>query len=273
MNPLLLRFSDRTMQGRHFHLTTVEWARNRLPGYHTHDYHEVFWLTRGACEHAINGRSEVLEEGSVVLMRPADAHQLKPAGGRFQFTNLSIAPASFERLKKLYPEVVARLYRKSGQPLSLRLSRAELEELNGEARTLAGLPHGRFALERAVMNIWHRFLSQRVAHDSVANMPEWLQAALLKVQEPEYFSLGAKGFVSAAGRSHEHVTRACRQHLGKTPTQLVNEARMRRAAHSLRMTSLSVLEIALDCGFENPAQFHRLFRAAFRTTPGRYRRE
>ena len=121
------------------------------------------------------------------------------------------------------------------------------------------------------MNIWHRFLSQRVAHDSVANMPEWLQAALLKVQEPEYFSLGAKGFVSAAGRSHEHVTRACRQHLGKTPTQLVNEARMRRAAHSLRMTSLSVLEIALDCGFQNLANFNRWFRKVTGTVPRDYR--
>ena len=273
MQPILLRFSDRTTQGRHFHLTTVEWARNRLPGYHTHDYPEVFWLTRGDCEHMLNGRTEILEEGAVVLMRPSDAHQLRPTRGGFQFTNLSIAPASFERLKKLYPEVAGRLYRKSGAPAALRLARAELEELNGEVRALAGLPHGRFALERAVINIWHRFLSQRAVHDNVANMPEWLQAALLKVQEPEFFSLGARGFVSAAGRCHEHVTRACRRHLGKTPTQLTNEARMRRAAHSLRMTSLPVLEIALDCGFENPAQFHRLFRAAFQTTPGRYRRE
>ncbi|MBV5333470.1 AraC family transcriptional regulator [bacterium] len=39
------------------------------------------------------------------------------------------------------------------------------------------------------------------------------------------------------------------------------------------MSARSVLEIALDCGFENPSQFHRLFRIAFQTTPGRYRRE
>jgi transcriptional regulator GlxA family with amidase domain len=81
------------------------------------------------------------------------------------------------------------------------------------------------------------------------------------------------GFVEVAGRCHEHVSRACRSRLGKTPSQIVNEARLRSATHALRMTSRSVTEISLDCGFENPAQFHRLFRAAYRTTPGRYRRE
>lgn len=263
------------MQGAHFHLTSVEWARNRLPGYHTHDYPEIFWLTRGACEHFINGHSELLEEGTVVLMRPADAHQLRPWRGKgpFQFTNLSLAPNSFERLETSYPEVVHQLYRKANLPTILKLPRAELEELNGEMRALAGVAQGRFPLERAVINIWHRFLAQQIAPENSAPMPEWLQNALIQIQEPEYVCRGSKGLVAAAGRCHEHVTRACRRYLGKTPTQVVNEARLRRAAHALRMSARSVLEIALDCGFENPSQFHRLFRIAFQTTPGRYRRE
>ena len=45
-----------------------------------------------------------------------------------------------------------------------------------------------------------------------------------------------------------------------------------RATHMLRLSSRFVLEIALDCGFENPAQFHRIFKAEFGTSPGRYRR-
>jgi AraC family cel operon transcriptional repressor len=124
-----------------------------------------------------------------------------------------------------------------------------------------------------VLDIWNRALRHTAGAPPAADCPEWLRSALLQAQEPKVFSRGVPGFVAAAGRCHEHVSRVCRRQLGRTPSQIVNEARLRRATHVLRMTSQSVTEIALDCGFESPAQFHRLFRAAFQTTPGRYRRE
>ena len=273
MKPILLRFADRTRQGPHFHLISVEWARMRFPGYHTHDFAEIFWLTRGVCEHRINGQVQQLSEGTVTLIRPQDAHQLKSWRGRgaFRFRNLALSPACFEQLCGQYAAEARALYPRDGQPLSLRLPRPELEALNSEMRELASGPHSLFAVHRAVMNVWIRFLPRRAAARGA--IPEWLSEALLQVEEQEILARGVAGFVAAAGRGHEHVARACRRHLGRTPTQIVNEARMRYAAHALRMTPRSVLEISADCGFENPAQFHRLFRAAFGISPGRYRRE
>ena len=273
--PLLLRFADRTFQGPHYHLTTVEWARNCLPGYHTHDYPEIFWITRGECEHRLNGVRERIQTGTIFLMRASDAHQLLPWRGRgvFAFTNLSMAPMAYTRLCKSYPEESCLLYPKDGGPMHWVLSRADLEELNEKARELAASVHSLLHLDRTVLGIWNRALQRTTYTHSTADLPEWLNNALLQVQEPEVFSLGVSGFVTASGRCHEHVCRACRRHLGKTPSQIVNEARLRIVAHELRMTSQSVTEIALNCGFENPAQLHRLFRAAYQTTPGRYRRE
>lgn len=273
--PLLLRFADRTLQGPHFHLTTVEWARNRLPGYHTHDYPEIFWITRGECEHVINGGSEHLHTGDIRLMRARDAHQLLPWRGRggFSFTNLSLSPAVFLRLRRAYPEEVANLYPVEKQPIGWTLSRPELGLLDEEMRELSSIGHTLFHLDRRVLGIWGRALQRFVRHPAGSEIPDWLRSALLEIQEPEVFSLGVAGLVAASRRCHEHVARACRRHLGKTPSQLVNDARLRHAAHALRMTTRSVSEIALDCGFENPAQFHRIFRAAHGTTPVRYRRE
>jgi len=273
--PRLLRFSERTMQGPHFHLITVEWARNRLPGYHTHDYQEIFWITRGECEHHLNGARERLEAGTVFLLRASDAHQLLPWRGRgvFAFTNLSLSPDAYARMCQAYPEESLQLYPKDGGPMHWVLARAELEELNEEARELAASPHSLLHIDRMVLGIWNRALRRTVYASQSADVPEWLHSALLQVQEQEIFSRGVSGFVAVAGRCHEHVSRICRSRLGKTPSQIVNEARLRKASHTLRMTSQSVTEIALDCGFENPAQLHRLFRAAYGTTPGRYRRE
>lgn len=273
--PLLLRFADRTMQGPHYHLTTVEWGRNRLPGYHTHDYPEIFWLTAGVCEHPLNGASERLETGALYMLRARDAHQLLPwrGCGGFTFTNLSISPAHFARLSRTYPGEVARLYPRDGAPTRCFLPRAELELLNEATRELAAREHSALQLDRMILGLWSHALRRTAAAPASIGLPDWLQTALLRIEERDVFHRGVSGLVEAAGRCHEHVARACRRHLGKTPSQLVNAARLRHAAHALRLSARSVTDIALDCGFENPAQFHRLFRAAYQTTPARYRRE
>lgn len=273
--PLLLRFAERIVQGPHYHLTTVVWGRNRLPGYHTHDYPEIFWLTAGVCEHPINGVRERLEAGALYMLRARDAHQFLPCrgGGGFAFTNLSISPANFARLGRNYPAEVARLYPRDGTPTRCFLPRAELELLNEAARELAAREHSALQLDRMILGIWSYALRRTVAVPFSAGVPDWLQTALLRIEGRDVFSRGVPGLVEAAGRCHEHVARACRRHLGKTPSQLVTAARLRYATHALRLSSRSVTDIALDCGFENPAQFHRIFRAAYQTTPARYRRE
>jgi len=272
MTMLHLYFKDRTLQGPHFHLTTVEWRRNLLLGMHDHDYREIFWLTQGECEHRINGVRQMLREGEMVLMREADVHCLRPVKGRgFRFTNLSISPGICSRLERQYPEECRYLYANKTLPLVRSLSRGGLGEINEEMRDLAGGPHTQLALERAVLNLWNRFLPRGRLEEGTVS--DWLRDALVRLEEPEVLSLGVSGLVDVAGRSAAHVSRECRRTMGKTPTELVNAARMRRAAHLLRMTSRSVLEISGDCGYKDPAQFHRIFKNTYGVPPGRYRRE
>ncbi len=270
MPMLQLRFADRTFQGPLFHLTSIDSSKSRLPEVHTHDYPEIFWISRGSCRHWINGRAERLEAGALVLMRADDCHAMTPDKGAFHFTNLAIAPAVFDDLKRRYADELTGLYGDPAAPRVQRLDAAGLALVEGVIRRLAVGPHSRFALDRALMELWEHCLPE--IGGGAEALPEWLHAALLRIGEPEVFQRGVAGMVAAAGRSHAHVTRACRRHLGETPSAIVNRARLRRATHMLRLSSRSVLEIALDCGFENPAQFHRIFKAEFGTSPGRYRR-
>ena len=42
---------------------------------HTHDFYELFLVPKGSAVHAVNGRSQLLTEGSFVLVRPNDVHR------------------------------------------------------------------------------------------------------------------------------------------------------------------------------------------------------
>jgi len=266
-----LRFSERQVQGPWFHLTTIDSRTNRLVELHDHDYAEIAWLDAGSCEHLLNGRREMLQRGDLLLLRPRDVHRMWEGRRSFRFTNLSLAPELFRDLRRRHQEEWQALYT-GAQPWREQLGDADLETIAAEARALAARPHSRLAVEHLVTGIWLRCLHSS-GHHPRRDLPDWLQQALLRIEEPECFVRGVPGLVDLAARSAEHLSRECRRHLGLTPSQVVNRARMRHAAYQLRMTTRSVTAIAADCGFDDPGRFYRLFRQHYATTPGRYRRE
>jgi AraC family carnitine catabolism transcriptional activator len=75
------------------------------------------------------------------------------------------------------------------------------------------------------------------------------------------------------GITARQLERLFRQHLGETPSAFYLRLRLERARQLLRQTEMSVLEVALACGFESASHFSRCYRARFATTPRRDRRE
>jgi AraC family cel operon transcriptional repressor len=100
---------------------------------------------------------------------------------------------------------------------------------------------------------------------------DWLQAACDGIKNPKHLEAGLESFYRLAGRSADHVARACRRQLGISPTEVVNSARLEHAATRLSASDDSILDIADECGLPNMAHFYKLFAARFGTTPRRYR--
>lgn len=60
---------------------------------------------------------------------------------------------------------------------------------------------------------------------------------------------------------------------GETMRQYLNRVRLNNAARLLRNSDLSVLNIAMDCGFQNVPYFNRTFMGKYQMTPLQYRKE
>lgn len=77
----------------------------------------------------------------------------------------------------------------------------------------------------------------------------------------------------SAGLSPRHAERLCERHLGMTPARAYLKIRLRRGQGLLRETGLSVLDVALACGFVSASHFSRCYRACFGRSPRDERRQ
>lgn len=74
-----------------------------------------------------------------------------------------------------------------------------------------------------------------------------------------------------AGVSPGRLSRALRDHTGRTFTELLRQWRVQQASDLLRKTDRSIAEIADECGFCDQSYFTRVFKAMKGMTPKQFR--
>lgn len=72
--------------------------------------------------------------------------------------------------------------------------------------------------------------------------------------------------------SEYHFMRFFKKHVGMTCIDYINNYRLDVASAMLREKDDSVMEIALDTGFNNISYFNKVFKSKFKITPSQYRK-
>ena len=86
-------------------------------------------------------------------------------------------------------------------------------------------------------------------------------------------AISVQGLANAVGVGPSTLNKALRATCGLTPYQYVLNRRIERARHYLSSGTLSIVEIALDCGFSSQSHMTDVFTQKLGMTPGRYRKE
>jgi transcriptional regulator GlxA family with amidase domain len=87
------------------------------------------------------------------------------------------------------------------------------------------------------------------------------------LEEPLSPSLLAK----QAGLSTRQLERLFRRYLDRSPKRYYLELRLKKARSLLLQTDMSVINVALACGFSSPSHFSKCYRAFYGRTPYRER--
>jgi AraC family cel operon transcriptional repressor len=240
-------------------------------GVHEHDFHEVFWIDDGQGWHLVNGERRKLLPGALTLVRSDDRHGFQADEGRsFRLVNVAFSRKTWSYLVRRYAPSQGDPMKKDLSGREFMLSAPHLTELGIMTSELVGGARNASSVDRFLLNLLYLLTVARPA-GAAEQAPAWLRDACRAIGDPQLFPEGTSALVKLTGRSPEHVAREVRRWLGKTPTDVVNDARLAHAASRLTETDDAILRIAFDCGFENVSHFYRLFRGRYAATPGQYR--
>ena len=145
--------------------------------------------------------------------------------------------------------------------------------------SLIGIDHGRELATGVAEQFIHERIRDRhdpqrmalrarvgVSHPKLLKVIELMEASL---EEP----VPRSDLARRTGLSTRQLERLFRKYLGRTPTRYYLELRLQKARALLTQSSLSVLDVALACGFVSASHFSKCYREYYAKTPRQERQQ
>lgn len=111
------------------------------------------------------------------------------------------------------------------------------------------------------------------SHRSTDTRVELIKASITFIRNHYREKIYIRDLASLANMNEQYFCRFFKRAIGRTPTEYINDYRIRKAISLLETTNLPVMSICLDSGFFNLGNFLKIFRRYTGTTPLQYRKE
>jgi len=103
-----------------------------------------------------------------------------------------------------------------------------------------------------------------VRHPKLSQVIQMMEG---KIEDP----ISPAQLATDVGMSTRQLERLFRRYLNRSPKRYYMELRLQKARNLLMQTDMSVINVALACGFASPSHFSKCYRAHYQTTPYRER--
>lgn len=241
---------------------------------HTHDFYEFFYICKGKSVHAINGTNQVLEQGMIVFIRPADVHKFEflnrfdmhiiSCGVDAEMMNHALSYLEIDPdplLKPLLPPVVV---------LEGPAFMYVMERLDKIGKIAPGKERRTYFLSILPELIYLFYRNPRKAAET---LPEWFSSLLIRMNEVDHFVSGLDTMIELSNVSQEHLSRVFRKYMQMTPTEFINLKRLNYACTLLLQDEQNVLDACLSSGFSSLSYFYKVFHRYYNCTPMQFIRK
>lgn len=245
---------------------------------HRHDFVELTYIHSGTGVHVLGGVSSAFKANEVLFVPPSVEHSFIPAGTHDQ-TSIAFYPEFFSAQSvPLAADLLAAILKTGRSAFSLLPAQIPDFERMVEAifREYMFKEPGyekMIALECAglLQAVLRSQAKKKTEVSRFKGLPPPLYAALVRI-ESEYHLLGESGELSSGAEvSGKQLIRLFNKHLRLTPLQYLNRVRIEKCCELLSVKDLAITDAAYRTGFNDLANFNRLFKRFTGMTPSSFR--
>lgn len=236
---------------------------------HTHTFYEYFLVSKGRALHVVNNAIQVVERGSLVLIRPSDQHCYNYYQSQdFEFYNVGVSQKQFADVNLFYNGTLEPL-NQNPLPEHILLKESSIRQLEEYILELKNHTPGtkRNQLYLMLLSIVAYHILNIQQEQKSPRVPAWLVFVLNEFEKTENYIQGLPRLLELCHYSQEYINREFQRYLHTTPTRYINEKRLSYAKKLLDETSLTVLEVCEQCGFHSISHFYTLYKKFFGYTP------
>ena len=231
--------------------------------FHWHKELEWIWVEKGTLTLTLKTETRTISEGTFLFINSHELHQL---------CSIGTTPSVHHALVFL-PEILSCAYLDSCEadwirPLlshQLLLPAFPLEELS--AAEASSQTQKTFVLTLSALFLHPEPLCTRKKERS-----DQCKKLLRYIQDNYDSKIRLSDLAAILNMNPQYFCRFFKTHFHTTPISYINQYRVTQAADLLTGSSLSILEIALDTGFESPSYFCAVFKKYEKQTPGQFRK-
>ena len=253
---------------------------------HWHHYMEILYIEKGSFEFEINLQSFTLSQGDICILNPGDLHQIKGNSSDTKHNVILFDPCildfSYEdemQEKCIRPLInqlalLPNIYH-CGSSIHAALS----PKIKALMDTAAEMDYGWYMTSKLLIldiisSIYTANLMQSVQNAHAQTNQKKIQnyKSVISYMEHNYNQpVTLQDLADTIPCNSQYLCRFFKDIAGVSPIQYLLNYRIQKACILLETTNNPVLDIALDCGFENVSYFIRKFKEIMCCTPKAYR--
>lgn len=267
--------------------------KTRIPDYykniniHWHEEMEIIIANKGRCNYYIDCKEYQVNEGDIVIIGPSMLHSFNQVNdnsfdGDTLVFNLSIInnnTIDVCAIKYFKPII----NRKVSMPIVIHKGAKGYEKLFKYISNVVKENNNRhntyeLRIKSNLLLFFSELYENIIEEDSYVEdnndyMLNKIKCILKYIEQNYRNEITIEDLSKASNMSQYYLMRSFKKYIGKTCTNYINDYRLNKSSGMLITTEYSIMNISIECGFNNISYFNKLFKEKFNLTPKEYRRK
>lgn len=242
---------------------------------HSHTFFEFALITEGHCYHTLNGGNrEILERGTLILLRPCDYHSIDFVNRDCQYRDFYVTTKKMQKICNIFGADFYNELMQEIKPLKFNLSVGEFSTIENRAYQIAHADYNKLGSNELpeqihtslIIELLTKYIEKNINKSSL--IPEWLNNLYLRLTYFDYINLSIDEIVKKTGFSHGYICQMFKKHFA---TSLIAYHNRHKILYSCRyLSKLKIIDVASLFGWENPKNYSIEFKKVFNISPREY---